>query len=352
MTRPALFLDLKLEAALERSKREGKLLLVDATASWCQPCKMMDQTTWSDATVAARLGEIAIPIQLDVDQEQASAQSLKIKAMPTVVLFRDGVELARVTGTRSPDALLRWVDDALAGRVVPDEGAEREALAAEIGERFQKFTALLEGGKLDDATGEGLWLWGAMGKLAPLMDVIKHTAMATALKRLVTHPPAVEKLRSLRDAIPTPGASTEGFAATKDWVALNTALDEDEKTLAWFDGVADGVATSEELAHLARFTIVPMLAERGRWSDVGRAYPDGMAALRKSIATCERMTSAPFPEAHKAKMLEAATKGFREEASLIVRGLRAAGRTEEAEQVAAEALARDASPEMKAALAG
>lgn len=353
MTRPSLFLDLDFQSALERSKSEGKVLLVDATASWCQPCKIMDQTTWSNPAVASRLGEIAIPIQLDVDAEQATAKSLGIKAMPTVVLFRDGVELARISGMRPPEALLRWVDDAMAGRAVPDEDAERDKLAEEVAGRFKQFAALLEGKSYDEAAEHGLWLWTSLAKLSPVMDGIKHTALAVALKRLAAaHPATATKLRELRDATPIDGAGAEGIAAIKDWVALNTALGDDEKILAWFDGVVDGVGRSEELAHLVRFTIVPMLAERGRWSDVGRAFPDPLDAIRKSIAICERMNSAPVPEEHKARLRESATKGFREDAALIVRGLRAAGRTAEANDVIAAATEADPSPEMKSALAG
>jgi thiol-disulfide isomerase/thioredoxin len=352
MPRPAVFRDLTFSAALERSKSETKLLLVDATAAWCQPCKVMDETTWSNEAVATKLREIAVPIQLDVDQEAETAKALRIKAMPTVVLFRDGVEIARITGTRTPDALLRWVDDAIAGRAVPDEDAEEEGLAEEVSKRFQKLTALIAAGNFDEASEEGLWSWNAMAKLGPIMDPIKHSVLATTLKRVAAaHPATATKLRALRDALPTPGTSTEGLRRTKDWVALNSALGEEEKSLAWFEGMVDQLAGSEELSQMARFTIVPMLVERDRWRDVGRAYPDPMGAIRKGIAIRARMNAAPGPEAHKAMMRESATKAFREEAGLIVRGLRAAGRTAEAEEVIAAAQEADPSPEMKAALA-
>lgn len=348
MTRPALFLDLDFQAALDRSKAEAKLLLVDATASWCQPCQSMDKTTWVDETVAARLGEIAIPIQLDVDQDQATAKALRIQAMPTIVLFRDGVELARISGTRSPAALLGWIDDALAGRVDPDPMATAEKATKDLIERFKLFRSLLDGEKFDEASEHGIWLWTNMVAVSPPMVGLKHTVLVADLKRLAAaHPVTATTLREVRDATPT-----EELESIRDWVSLNAALGDDDKTIGWFDGVADTLGGNEELAHLVRFNVVPVLVERGRWRDVGRAYPDPMAAIRKSIETRKSMNDAPIPPEHKERLRESATKGFREDCGLIVRGLRAANRTAEADEVAAAAIEADPTPEMKAALEG
>ena len=66
MTRPACFSSESYPAALAATKASGGLLVVDATASWCEPCKTMDQVTWSDARVTDWLLEHATALQVDV----------------------------------------------------------------------------------------------------------------------------------------------------------------------------------------------------------------------------------------------------------------------------------------------
>ena len=95
--------------ALAQAQSQHRLLLVDATASWCGPCQKMERTTWSDPRVAEWLGAHAIAVQVDVDREAALAQTLGIKAMPTLIVFQDGHELDRSVGYLDADALLAWL---------------------------------------------------------------------------------------------------------------------------------------------------------------------------------------------------------------------------------------------------
>jgi thiol:disulfide interchange protein len=86
-----------------------KLLLVDATATWCPPCKEMEKSTWPSEDVKAWVGENALAVQVDVDKDKAAAGELKIKAMPTVILFRGGKELGRHVGYLGPAELVSWL---------------------------------------------------------------------------------------------------------------------------------------------------------------------------------------------------------------------------------------------------
>src|SRR5207253_968872 len=68
------------------------------------------RTTWVDPGVVAVLRERALVIQIDVDAKADIAKGLRIKGMPTVVVFRDGVEIDRVTGLKKGGELLSWLD--------------------------------------------------------------------------------------------------------------------------------------------------------------------------------------------------------------------------------------------------
>ncbi|MCZ6834514.1 MAG: thioredoxin family protein [Planctomycetota bacterium] len=112
-TPPQLFSKLKFEEARQASLDQDKFLLVDGTAVWCGPCKMMDTTTWVDPQIISWIDERVIAIQLDVDEDPDDAQMLEINAMPTIIVFKDGEELNRFIGYRDADELLAWLDGLL-----------------------------------------------------------------------------------------------------------------------------------------------------------------------------------------------------------------------------------------------
>lgn len=111
---PPVFADLSYEEAKAEAEASGKLLIVDAMASWCCPCKEMDKTTWVDETVVSWVNEHAIAVQVDVDKCQPLAMELKIlPPIPITVVYKDGEEFSRVTGKRTPEQLLEWLNKAL-----------------------------------------------------------------------------------------------------------------------------------------------------------------------------------------------------------------------------------------------
>jgi thiol-disulfide isomerase/thioredoxin len=106
---PLPFSMLSFDDAARAATAQHKLLLVDAMASWCPPCQDMERNTWPDTAVAAWLAAHAIAVQVDVDKDQAHAESLRIEKMPTLILFRDGTELGRNIGGMGPTQLLKWL---------------------------------------------------------------------------------------------------------------------------------------------------------------------------------------------------------------------------------------------------
>ena len=112
---PKVFSTLPYEQAQSLARTDHKLLLVDATATWCGPCQKMEQTTWRDEQVAAWLAAHAVAVQVDVDAQGELARQLGIEAMPTLIVFRDGSEVVRRMGYLAPDELLAWLEPLAAG---------------------------------------------------------------------------------------------------------------------------------------------------------------------------------------------------------------------------------------------
>lgn len=71
------------------------LVMVDFWATWCGPCQMAGPVV--DALADDYQGKVKIG-KLDVDQNQQTAMQYGVMSIPTVILFRDGQEVARKVG--------------------------------------------------------------------------------------------------------------------------------------------------------------------------------------------------------------------------------------------------------------
>lgn len=73
----------------------GKPVLVDFFATWCGPCKAQAPIL---EQLAERVGETAHILKVDVDNNPQAATVYGVRAVPTLILFRNGKEMWRHSG--------------------------------------------------------------------------------------------------------------------------------------------------------------------------------------------------------------------------------------------------------------
>jgi len=97
------------QEALEKAKKENKIVFLDAYASWCGPCKFLKSNVFTDARVGSYFNEHFVNMEVDMEKGEGKnlARMYAVGAYPTLFFIRpDGSVANKSVGYVSADQLI------------------------------------------------------------------------------------------------------------------------------------------------------------------------------------------------------------------------------------------------------
>lgn len=97
------------DADFQETVKDG-VVLVDFWAPWCGPCKMIAPTL---EELSDKLGDAATIAKVNVDDNPETASRYGVMSIPTLKLFKNGVEAGTYIGVRPLAELEKLVQEQL-----------------------------------------------------------------------------------------------------------------------------------------------------------------------------------------------------------------------------------------------
>ncbi len=95
------------EKGLQEAMDSGDTWIVDFWAEWCGPCKKM----------APHFEEASKEVEninfgkVDMEEHQQLGGKMGVRALPTLLILKDGEEVARKSGLMNKDQLKSWIEE-------------------------------------------------------------------------------------------------------------------------------------------------------------------------------------------------------------------------------------------------
>ncbi|MBM4074606.1 MAG: DUF255 domain-containing protein, partial [Planctomycetes bacterium] len=97
--------------ASDEARRKKRPILVKITASWCGPCRQMQQLTFTDERVQKQLGQDFVLLEVDADEHPDLVSGFRVEAFPTTLVVSPELKVVkRLTGFQSATDLVKVLE--------------------------------------------------------------------------------------------------------------------------------------------------------------------------------------------------------------------------------------------------
>ena len=110
------FEPISLKEAIDKAKKEHKLIFVDAFTTWCGPCKMLSARVFPNQELGDYFNKNFINLKIDMEKGEGPSVSNRfaVRAYPTMLLIdENGKEVNRKMGYTDVAPLLQWAKESI-----------------------------------------------------------------------------------------------------------------------------------------------------------------------------------------------------------------------------------------------
>jgi putative thioredoxin len=214
-------------------------VIVDFWAPWCEPCKQLGPAL--EKVVREAKGKVKL-VKIDIDQNQALAQQMRIQSIPAVYAFSQGQPVDGFAGALPESHLKQFVQ-----RLVESAGGDA---ASPIDDALEQAAAALDAGELGQASA----LYGQVLSHEP-----ENAKAIAGMVRCYLAAGDTARARQILDGAP------EAAAADSDVQAAQSALElaEQAANAAGDAGPLLDKVTANPDDHAARYELATALHAAG-----------------------------------------------------------------------------------------
>ncbi len=85
-------------------------VLIDFWAEWCGPCRMLSPIL--DQLSEEMEGKVKI-VKMNIDENPETPSKCGVRGIPTMLLFKEGKQIATKVGVQPKNALQEWINSSL-----------------------------------------------------------------------------------------------------------------------------------------------------------------------------------------------------------------------------------------------